>query len=541
MGDKNNAGPPVIHFSSSVDTEHAGTLSTTSCNIYPALPLENPILLPGCNGISAGSPMTPSAPRRMGHFSALPRVNLPNIRVPEMMDISSYIPTIKPPAFLKDVYSFPIQVGDHVNREVRSIGNNINKIIDRGDVFLQKPPPLPEFTNWSIFGALFSIFGSFFDHGSDIAAAYVLWDEPDSIWWFSLTVTLIVVPTIFVNAFSLYWYCNEDYQASRRMFSNSSRPGFSKCWWVFRIIVHILLLGPIFRYIDLLYYGVKSRKSRLQRINVQGPYCPWPKQQAEMKKQVEYYNLLLHEERDIAILELMHSFMQDAPQLILQLYILAKRPPQSTTGNDYIITVLVQSVSSLSSLMALAWSLTSYQRTLRYAVPDKPQMSVGGSASTFLWHTFQVASRVLALALFANAFKQEVFIALGGHWALMIVWILAQRTNFCGTNDGKRKHCEEFFYNVVVGWMFTFVMINVKAAATRVKYSVYYLLMAAENTTMIVLWFLQPESDNHWYHLPALIGTCVSFVLGLFFMFLYYTRYHPDGKMPKKNESAKLF
>lgn len=212
--------------------------------------------------------------------------------------------------------------------------------------------------------------------------------------------------------------------------------------------------------------------------------------------------------------------------------------------------------------MALAWSLTSYQRTLRYAVPDKPQMSVGGSASTFLWHTFQVASRVLALALFANAFKQEVFIALGGHWALMIVWILAQvqsihiklrykvkrrglfslqRTNFCGTNDGKRKHCEEFFYNVVVGWMFTFVMINVKAAATRVKYSVYYLLMAAENTTMIVLWFLQPESDNHWYHLPALIGTCVSFVLGLFFMFLYYTRYHPDGKMPKKNESAKLF
>lgn len=72
--------------------------------------------------------MTPSAPRRMGHFSALPRVNLPNIRVPEMMDISSYIPTIKPPAFLKDVYSFPIQVGDHVNREVRSIGNNINKV-----------------------------------------------------------------------------------------------------------------------------------------------------------------------------------------------------------------------------------------------------------------------------------------------------------------------------------------------------------------------------------------------------------------------------
>lgn len=51
-----------------------------------------------------------------------------------------------------------------------------------------------------------SIFGSFFDHATDIAAAYVLWDEPDSTWWFWLTVILIVVPTILVNAFSLYWY-----------------------------------------------------------------------------------------------------------------------------------------------------------------------------------------------------------------------------------------------------------------------------------------------------------------------------------------------
>ena len=76
----------------------------------------------------------------------------------------------------------------------------------------------------------------------------------------------------------------------------------------------------------------------MQRINVQGPYCPWPKKQAELKKQVDYYNLLLHEERDISILDLMHSFMQDAPQLILQLYILAKRPPNSKSQNDYIIT-----------------------------------------------------------------------------------------------------------------------------------------------------------------------------------------------------------
>ena len=198
-------------------------------------------------------------------------------------------------------------------------------------------------------------------------------------------------------------------------------------------------------------------------------------------------------------------------------------------------------------------------------MPDKPQMSIGGSATIFFWHTFQVASRVIALALFANAYKLEVFILTGGHWALMTIWILAQvfffkktlirlshsnptiaffkikRTNFCGTQDGTRKPCAEFFYNIVVGWVFTFVMINVKAAATRIKFTVYYLLMAAENTTMIVIWFLQPDSKTHWYHLPALIVTCVFFILGLYFMFRYYRHYHPDGKMPNKNESPKLF
>lgn len=88
--------------------------------------------------------------------------------------------------------------------------------------------------------------------------------------------------------------------------------------------------------------------------------------------------------------------------------------------------------------------------------------------------------------------------------------------------------------------MFVFVLINVKSAATRVKYTVFYLLIAAENTTMIVLWYLQPDSLDRWYHLPGLIGTCASFVLGLFFMFLYYRHYHPDGKMPRKNESPKF-
>lgn len=44
--------------------------------------------------------------------------------------------------------------------------------------------------------------------------------------------------------------------------------------------------------------------------------------------QVDYYLLMIHEDRDTALLALLESFMQSAPQLVLQLYILSDRYDQ---------------------------------------------------------------------------------------------------------------------------------------------------------------------------------------------------------------------
>ena len=76
-----------------------------------------------------GLPVTAKV-SRVQIMPALPKVNLnlPNVRVPEMMDITSYIPTAKHPPFLKEVHNFSVQAGGHVNREVSSIENNINKV-----------------------------------------------------------------------------------------------------------------------------------------------------------------------------------------------------------------------------------------------------------------------------------------------------------------------------------------------------------------------------------------------------------------------------
>ena len=63
-----------------------------------------------------------------------------------------------------------------------------------------------------------------------------------------------------------------------------------------------------------------------------------------------------------------------------------------------------------------------------------------------------------------------------------------------------------------------------------IHYSLYAFILvvgAAENITMIVLWYVQPGNYSLWYHLPALVITCLTFFLGLVFMQIYNFAYRP--------------
>ena len=78
---------------------------------------------------------------------------------------------------------------------------------------------------------------------------------------------------------------------------------------------------------------------------VQGPYCPRPEYAPKEGKQDEggrgnlktaayFYNLRKYYERDSAYLGLIEAFIQDGPQLILQLYILAIRDSAGGNGQN---------------------------------------------------------------------------------------------------------------------------------------------------------------------------------------------------------------
>ncbi|XP_023243424.1 XK-related protein 4-like [Centruroides sculpturatus] len=333
-----------------------------------------------------------------------------------------------------------------------------------------------------------------FDTSTDIYVAYRHYYDGNE-WYCGLTSVFIIIPLLTMTGFSLRWYLLDT--------ELPGAPQVSQLRWTFRIIFLLLQLGPILRYIDVIYYGLKSNNK------------------AKSKRNRETYAWqMIYEDTDAALLRLFESFMEAGPQLILQLYILAK----NTTTDDYEMkTVVVQILSIFASLTSVSWALAVYQRALRMSLPDKFNMSWKGTTIHMFWHYFIIASRVLTLALFASYSPLIMSIVCATHWCIMTAWIITMKTNFCDTR------CEELAYNAVLGVLFIFCYFNPKDSPTRHRYLFYYVFIFAENTILMTIWFNYTQKT--WFHFPAMIIQFLSFVIGIIFMIVYYLLFHPTGNI----------
>ena len=153
-----------------------------------------------------------------------------------------------------------------------------------------------------------------------------------------------------------------------------------------------------------------------------------------------------------------------------------------------------------------------------------------------------LAARMEVLCVFLTVFTTEFFILLGCHYALMLAWILAMRSNFCGSTDGVRRPVSEFIFNIVMAAVFIFDIVNLKDGPSRVKNTVYYMIVSVENSLLMYFW---------WTADLKLIGLDSLVVLGIFpvlqisafiFLFIYYKKFHPDHRnLPNWSQPASLF
>lgn len=68
--------------------------------------------------------------------------------------------------------------------------------------------------------------------------------------------------------------------------------------------------------------------------------------------------------------------------------------------------------------------MLAFQKAIRMADYEMPNMSFLASVFFLLWKFFIVASRVITMALFASQFKAELFLFIGFHYLVMLLWLI---------------------------------------------------------------------------------------------------------------------
>ncbi|KAK4322573.1 hypothetical protein Pmani_006676 [Petrolisthes manimaculis] len=424
-----------------------------------------------------------------------------------------------------------------------------------------RDPPVHVGANFGVMGTVGVVVNMIFflvDIISDCILAYVLWCQAESdkldsepITWFIITLCIIIIPMVVINIISLVWYyqnkqCLGDYCVLHKMTSSEI---------VVRIIMHLVLLGQLIRYMDIIKYGTKMKsETRLVQMGEDGESVLRKSPKGEV-----YAVLHMVMSRDTAMLDMIHSFIQDAPQLVFQIFLIYRSPEILTGSNEFTtVTTAVQSWKIFLGVMSISWSLVSYQDELRRTVPDKDPLSCYGTTICLIWRAAMVASRVIAIGSFTAIYPVNTETAdhhttfnsihmredgtvyipftiislcvLLAHWIIMTVWIRVQDTNFCSNDDGTKNPVLELLYNCIMGVVHIFSYINVKDTPSRRRMAFFYIFCLVENTIMISVWCveMEPQYTDVWFRAIIVFMVEILWVLGICCIAGYYAFLHPD-------------
>merc|ERR550517_1422095 len=110
---------------------------------------------------------------------------------------------------------------------------------------------------------------------------------------------------------STKWYIKDQ--------NNEHFPHVSRWRWAFRIFCLLFFLSPVARYVDTLFYGIQSKKAKRKK---------------DFPRMASYYARMAYEDAGATFLRLFECFMESAPQLVLQIYILIKDPASVSMNNS---------------------------------------------------------------------------------------------------------------------------------------------------------------------------------------------------------------
>ena len=254
-----------------------------------------------------------------------------------------------------------------------------------------------------------------------------------------------------------------------------------------------------FRYIRAFWYGLRTRQKSARQTD---------------------YICYLTEWRDICLLRLFEGFLEAAPQMILQLYIL-------TIQSEFIVERdWLTATSAIVSIISLSWAIVSYSQMLRLCLNSKI-FSVFGYCFQISYRLLMVASRVIVLVLFASAFKFYIFVFIVGHSAMMFGWLCCIDMISRARNEGRDLPFLDKIFTFIVSIIYLFCFLNVHPSTTKRDISMYYCVVFIENVGLMAAWYPYRTLDGVLMY--AAVGVVFGgFIVGLIFMLLYYRYFHPN-------------
>ncbi|XP_057679715.1 XK-related protein 9 [Corythoichthys intestinalis] len=234
-----------------------------------------------------------------------------------------------------------------------------------------------------------------------------------------------------------------------------------------------------------------------------------------------HYRLFCHA-TDLSMLKLFEAFLESAPQLLLQIYII----------QDHGEASLVQYFSMIFSFFNISWALVDYRRCLRRSLPHIQEMPSGLPTAIYLLYKLcTIGSHILSYSLLLVLNPYCVIALVAFLWLLGTLWSHVLGTHFCTT----RRH--EIVYRIVVGFILTNTFFNVKGKDTKRDMAVYYIVYSFINmTSPLLLGFLKPEVQKEMFFLVISGFIIGGTVLGMVFLLSYYGYMHPREKKREADE-----
>ncbi|XP_037724964.1 XK-related protein 6 isoform X1 [Drosophila subpulchrella] len=319
----------------------------------------------------------------------------------------------------------------------------------------------------------FSIFWRFVSIFINWSLAYEYWMEED-YGYCGWTVGSILVPMTVTSVIYIHTlkagHSGEKRILERGVYSN-------------------VVISYLFRDVYALNYALKYTEA---------------KRRDDQQEEIRYYQKLTTEECNVSFVRLFDSFLESAPQKILQLVIVLR------SIKDFTYFRLIAFVVYFGNI---AWCIQAYNHSNRLVQLDKHDIAAKGRSLQFLFLFCLTVSRTLCIAYVASLYPIETLIFCAAHAC------------FCGTIvffvDSPmiaESRFMNYLYCLCFGVVYLFIFTPVKDAPTKYKYVFYLSFCLLQNSLACALYI----------PLYLSIAIIALYVVGIMLIVFYYTNCHPN-------------